>query len=96
MKTRLLRKVRRRYAIYRVDRRRNDTGDDDGSVFWDVFRKRLVDSVYYINNYRTPFYSIDEAKSVILSEVRQKYSHLGEKARRRKACLLREKVWYNS
>ena len=59
MKTRLLRKVRRKYSIYRVNRRRNDTGDDDGSVFWDVFRKRLVDSVYYINNYRTPFYSID-------------------------------------
>jgi hypothetical protein len=94
MKTKLLRKVRRKYAIYRVNRR-SDTSNYDAWL-WDDAEVRGLDFFYQVNDWYVIFKSVSEAKAAILITLRDKYKHLGKEGRMRKAVPVREKVWYNS
>ena len=94
MKTRLLRKVRRKYSIYRVNRR-SDTSDYDAWLWGDA-EVRGLDFFYQVNDWYVIFRSESEAKWAILDSVRNKYKYLGKEGRMRKAVPVREKVWYNS
>lgn len=94
MKTKLLRKVRRKYTIYRVNRR-SDTSKYD-MMLWDDAEVLGLDFFYQVNDWYAIYKSENVARAAILITLRDKYKHLGKEARRRKAVPVREKVWYNS
>jgi len=87
MKTKLLRKIRKEYSIYRVDR------ESDSASDWDKCITESFNLPYYevYGNHEVVYKQhFEQARMYILKEVRRRYSH-----KVKGNTEIKTKVWWN-